>query len=75
MKATAIWIVAIAALDISQNGTASNTSIDSTPPGIVNGTISKDFRLQCDISSMGLVRSEQRPIVYYLRGVCAGAYG
>lgn len=80
MKTTAIWFVIvfivaqIVALDISQNGVASRTSLDSTLSSIANGTNGKDFRIQCDSSSLGLVRSEERPTVYYLRAVCGGLY-
>ncbi|KAL7623613.1 hypothetical protein AAE478_005165 [Parahypoxylon ruwenzoriense] len=39
-----------------------------------DGTFSKDFRIQCDSSSLGLVQSRSRPYIYYLRAICGGLY-
>ncbi|KAI0834240.1 hypothetical protein F5Y06DRAFT_279299 [Hypoxylon sp. FL0890] len=78
MQVTRIWFIlgllvtqvvsAIAAFH--QNNTASNSTVTSTG----DGTAGKDFRLECDGSSMGLVQSHTRQGIYYLRGVCGGVY-
>ncbi|KAI1214377.1 uncharacterized protein F4807DRAFT_456015 [Annulohypoxylon truncatum] len=49
---------------------------NSTPgsPSIGDGTPVKDIRLQCDSNSLGLVSSQERPGIYYLRGVCGNLY-
>ncbi|KAI1135821.1 hypothetical protein F5Y05DRAFT_415820 [Hypoxylon sp. FL0543] len=78
MQVTRAWFilghvvasVVSAAATFHQNHTASN----STPPSIGDGTPVKDFRLECDSNSMGLVDSQTRPGTYYLRGICGGLY-
>lgn len=52
----------------------SSVSSANPVPGIGNGTPVKDFRLQCDSDSLGLVQSQIRPGIYYLRGTCGGLY-
>ncbi|KAI1769921.1 hypothetical protein F4818DRAFT_308938 [Hypoxylon cercidicola] len=80
MKTITIWFVIvfvvaqITALEIHQNHALSSTSPGSTTASIFNGTASKDFRIQCDSGSLGLVRSPTRANIYYLRGVCGGLY-
>ncbi|KAI1374769.1 hypothetical protein F4677DRAFT_447035 [Hypoxylon crocopeplum] len=71
MQVTAFWFVLALVIArvmskpawISQNHAA---------PG--DGTPVKDFRIQCDSNSLGLVESQARPGIYYLRGVCGGLY-
>ncbi|KAI1409968.1 hypothetical protein F5Y13DRAFT_78949 [Hypoxylon sp. FL1857] len=81
MQATRIYSVLLfvvtslvsTAIAVNQNGTIpTNSSASLSTVG--NGTPSKDFRIQCDSSSLGLVDSQVRPGIYYLRGVCGGLY-
>ncbi|KAI0885084.1 uncharacterized protein GGS22DRAFT_138548 [Annulohypoxylon maeteangense] len=51
---------------------SANSTADSS--GIGNGTLMKDIRSQCDSNSFGLVSSQERMGVYYIRGVCGGLY-
>ncbi|KAI1439989.1 hypothetical protein F5Y02DRAFT_424702 [Annulohypoxylon stygium] len=37
-------------------------------------TPEKDIRIQCDTRSFGLVQSQERPNIHYLRGVCGALY-
>ncbi|KAI1798592.1 hypothetical protein F4811DRAFT_547898 [Daldinia bambusicola] len=50
------------------------TSFANSAPGIGNNAPIKDFRLQCSSNSLGLVKSQTRSGIYYLRGVCSGRY-
>ncbi|KAI1456482.1 hypothetical protein F4805DRAFT_224795 [Annulohypoxylon moriforme] len=61
------------AIGVRQNDSvAGNLTVG--PPSIGNGAPIKDMRPQCDGSSFGLVSSNERPGIYYLRGVCSGLY-
>ncbi|KAI1470990.1 uncharacterized protein F4812DRAFT_412242 [Daldinia caldariorum] len=54
--------------------TSSPISFVKSASSIDNNTPIKDFRLQCSSNSLGLVESQARPGIYYLRGVCSGRY-
>ncbi|OTB13430.1 hypothetical protein K445DRAFT_24604 [Daldinia sp. EC12] len=58
----------------TESATSSPISPAKSVSGIGNGTLIKDFRLQCDSNSLGLVQSQTRPGIYYLRGICSGLY-
>ncbi|OTA99854.1 hypothetical protein M426DRAFT_15999 [Hypoxylon sp. CI-4A] len=66
--------VASSTTSMNQTPTITNdSSIHSSPkPG--HGTPMKDFHLQCDSGSLGLVKSKERSGIYYLRAVCGGLY-
>ncbi|KAI1480829.1 hypothetical protein F4774DRAFT_424744 [Daldinia eschscholtzii] len=58
----------------TESVTSSPISPAKPTSGIGNGTPIKDFRLQCDSNSLGLVQSQTRLGIYYLRGICSGLY-
>ncbi|OTA96634.1 hypothetical protein M434DRAFT_27505 [Hypoxylon sp. CO27-5] len=78
MQAARIWTILISVLTVAvavrqDNAISSNSSAPS-PSNVGDGTPSKDFRVQCDSNSLGLVQSQTRQGIYYLRGVCGGVY-
>ncbi|KAI1087838.1 hypothetical protein F5B19DRAFT_45272 [Rostrohypoxylon terebratum] len=64
---------ASAAMAVHRNDTVSRISTARSTSNS-GKTPEKDIRTQCDSGSFELVHSQERPNIYYLRGVCSGLY-
>ncbi|OTA57905.1 hypothetical protein K449DRAFT_467506 [Hypoxylon sp. EC38] len=75
MQAVRIWSILMSvAVAIRQDNAIPSNSTAPSRSNVGDGTPSKDFRVQCDSNSLGLVQSQTRQVIYYLRGVCGGVY-